>query len=195
MRFPSASILFLSLVTLGASAVAACGGGQPEATTPSTPSATPSGSASAAPATSGSAAAPATSASAAPAASGSAAAATPEAGAVWSKDMTKDQKVAFMKAHVVPRMSKVFQAADAKKYAEFGCKTCHGPQYKDPQVFLPKLQMKDGKITAFETKPQLAKFMAEKVTPEMAAAMGQKPYDPATKQGFGCGGCHTVEMK
>jgi hypothetical protein len=31
-------------------------------------------------------------------------------------------------------------------------------------------------------KPELAKFMAEKVVPEMAAAMDQPPYDPATKK-------------
>jgi hypothetical protein len=26
----------------------------------------------------------------------------------------------------------------------------------------------------------------------MANAMGAKPFDPATHQGFGCAGCHTV---
>jgi len=25
--------------------------------------------------------------------------------------------------------------------------------------------------------------------------MGLKPYDPATHEGFGCGGCHTIDMK
>ena len=195
MRSLSASVLFLSLVTLGASAVAACGGGQPEPTAPTTPSATPSSAPSAmpsaAPAASGSAAAPATSGSAAaPAASGSAA-----VPAAWGPGMTKDQQIAFMKAHVMPRMKPVFQGADAKKYADFCCKTCHGPQYKEPKDFLPKLTMKDGKITAFADKPAVSKFMAEKVVPEMAAAMGMKPYDPATHQGFGCAGCHAVEMK
>ena len=55
--------------------------------------------------------------------------------------------------------------------------------------------MKDGKITAFAEKSEVANFMATKVVPAMAAAMGEKPYDPATHQGFGCAGCHTVEMK
>lgn len=34
--------------------------------------------------------------------------------------------------------------------------------------------------------------MSEHVTPAMASAMGEKPCDPATHEGFGCGGCHKV---
>jgi hypothetical protein len=108
--------------------------------------------------------------------------------------LPKDQKVTFMSARVVPNMSKVFKTANADRYAQFGCKTCHGPEFKDPKEALPKLSMKDGKMTAFTEKPEVAKFMAEKVVPEMASAMGMKPYDPATHEGFGCGGCHTVVM-
>jgi hypothetical protein len=157
---------------------AACGGGQAEPVTPTTPSASASETSSAA---------PAASASAAPSASASAA----EAGPVWKDDMTKDQKVAYMKANIVPRMAKVFKEHDATKYAEFGCKTCHGPQHKAPKDFLPKLTMKGGNFD----KPEMAKWMHEKVVPEMAAAMGEKPYDPATKTGFGCMECHTIETK
>jgi hypothetical protein len=50
-------------------------------------------------------------------------------------------------------------------------------------------------MTAFAEKPQMAKFMAESVAPKMAAAMGLPPYDPQTHQGFGCGGCHAIDMK
>lgn len=100
-----------------------------------------------------------------------------------------------MKAHVVPRMSKVFQGADAARYADFGCVTCHGPKYQAPKDYLPRLTLKDGKLTAFADKPDVAKFMAEKVVPEMASIFGKPPYDPATKQGFGCMGCHGVDMK
>ena len=158
---------------------AACGGGQAEPVTPTTPSASASDSSTA----------PTASATA------SASATTDATGPVWKDDMTKDQQVAYMKANVAPRMGKVFQEHDAKKYAEFSCKTCHGPQYKVPKDFLPKLTMKGGELTAFKEKAEMSKFMHEKVVPEMAAAMGQKPYDPATKTGFGCMGCHTVEMK
>ncbi len=100
-----------------------------------------------------------------------------------------------MKKVVVPRMGKVFEGHDAARYDDFGCKTCHGPASADPHAFLPKLATKDGKITAFAEKPAVSKFMAESVVPAMAEAMGEPPYDPATGQGFGCGGCHTVEAK
>jgi hypothetical protein len=113
----------------------------------------------------------------------------------WSKDMTKDQQMAFMKKNILPAMGPVFQAHDATKYADFSCKTCHGPEYKNPHDYLPKLTMKDGKMTAFAEKPEIAKFMVESVSPKMADAMGLPHFDMKTHQGFGCGGCHTVEMK
>lgn len=113
----------------------------------------------------------------------------------WNDKLPMDQKAAFMKSHVVPRLGKVFQAKDPTHFADFGCKTCHGPSRKDPKEFLPHLAIKDGKLTAFADKPEVSKFMAEKVVPEMAATLGEPAYDPATHKGFGCGGCHTVDMK
>jgi hypothetical protein len=40
----------------------------------------------------------------------------------------------------------------------------------------------------------MVKFMHEKVVPDMAAVFGKPAYDPATKTGFGCGGCHKMNM-
>jgi hypothetical protein len=160
-------------------AAAACGGAS------SAPPAAPTTAGSAAPADGSSAAAPA------PAASTSAV----EAPSAWSTTMPKEAQIAFMKKNVAPRMAKVFQGADAKRYAEFGCKTCHGPDFKTPKDFLPHLSMKDGKMSAFADKPEVAKFMAEHVVPEMASALGEQPYNPQTKQGFGCHGCHEIDMK
>jgi hypothetical protein len=112
---------------------------------------------------------------------------------VWSADMPKEQKAAFMKARVVPTMKPVFQSQNPTRYAEFACKTCHGLEFKDPKAFLPTLTVKDGKITAFAEKPELAKFMEERVVPNMASAMGMPPFDPKTGQGFGCHNCHAFE--
>ncbi len=98
-----------------------------------------------------------------------------------------------MKANVAPKMGPIFQERDNAKYAQFGCKTCHGPG-KPPKEFLPHLTMKDGKLTAFAEKPEMAKFMMDTVTPAMVSALGAKPYDMQTHQGFGCGGCHTIDM-
>jgi hypothetical protein len=181
-----------SLVAVSALAVFAACGAPPVPEVPKAPEA-PSASVPAAPSGAPSAA-PSASSSAAPAAS-SAAPAKAELPAEWTEGMSKDQQVAFMKAKVMPKMGPAFQKHDGKRYAEFSCKTCHGPNYKEPKEFLPKLTMKGGKITAFADKPAVSKFMAEVVVPEMASAMGKKPYDPATHQGFGCAGCHTIEQK
>ena len=113
----------------------------------------------------------------------------------WSDSMSNDQKAAYMKSKVVPAMKPVFQEHDAKKYGGFNCKTCHGPAFKEPKYYLPHLTMKDGKLKEFADKPEMAKFMMDKVTPAMATALGMKPFDPQTHQGFGCGGCHTIDNK
>jgi hypothetical protein len=155
---------------LAAVALAACGGSQPAANAPGEPGAAPSGEAPAAEAPGG-------------------------AEMVWKDDMPTKDKAAFMKAKVVPAMSKTFQAYDAKKYADFGCKTCHGPAMKPkPSEFLPELHMKAGKLAEADTNPDIVKFMHEHVMPDMAGVFGKPPYDPATNSGFGCAGCHKMNM-
>jgi hypothetical protein len=172
------NLVSLTLVLLAA----ACGGGQPAPEAAPPPEPVPE-------------AAPPPEPGPAEAAPEEAAPAEPPAPAAWTPDLTKEQKAAFMKAHVAPRMAKVFQEANAEKYANFDCKTCHGPDFKLPKDHLPKLTMKKDKMTAFTEKPDVSKFMAEKVVPEMASILGMQPFDPKTKQGFGCMGCHTVEQK
>jgi cytochrome c551/c552 len=129
------------------------------------------------------------------AAPASSAATTDKPAAAWDPSWTKEQKMAFMKEHVIPAMTPVLQAYDAKEFAKVTCEACHGPKYVAPQKFLPKLTMKNGQITAFQDHPKDAKIMAEQFVPVMAKAMGMPAYDPATKQGFGCGGCHAIEVK
>lgn len=161
------SFFLPSLIVL---ALAGCGGAQPEPPqAPAAPTSTP----------------PTPTATAEPVG----------APAAWKDDLTKEQKMAFMKATIQPRMSKVFQGHDNAKYAQFGCKTCHGPNWESPKAFLPKLTFSGGKMTSPSGKDDVAKFMHEKVVPEMAAAFGKQPYDPKTNTGFGCGGCHAIEMK
>jgi hypothetical protein len=100
-----------------------------------------------------------------------------------------------MMTKVVPNVGKIFKEHDAKKYGQFGCATCHGGQkHEDPQKVLPKLTFSNGGFEKLsKSKPEMMKLMGEKVLPAMAAALGEKPYDPATKQGFGCNGCHAVD--
>jgi hypothetical protein len=133
-----------------------------------------------------------------PAVSGEPAAeAPPAAGAdmVWKDDMSTKDKAAFMKAKVMPEMGKVFKDHDATKYANFSCKTCHGADMKPkPVQALPELHMKDGKLVENDKMPEMVKFMHEEVAPKMAAVFGKEPYDPKTNSGFGCGGCHKMNM-
>ncbi|MFO0612599.1 MAG: hypothetical protein U0414_08435 [Polyangiaceae bacterium] len=134
--------------------------------------------------------------SATPATSGSSTASNPPAAQKWSDLKNDGDRAAFMSKAIVPAMKPVFSEFDAAKYGKFGCETCHGPQRKAPKDFLPKLTLKGGKeFVVSPDKAAVLKFMMEKVTPEMAKAMGEKPYDPATKTGFGCGGCHVIDMK
>lgn len=170
------SFIALTLVGSSLAIFAACGGGTPAANTPAPE---PSTSASAVE-------------SAAPVASAPAPVVAPAA--PWSDGWSMDQKVAFMKANVMPKMGPIFQAADAKKYGDFTCKTCHGPDNKEPKAFLPHLTLKGGKLTCFAEKPEVSKFMMEKIAPAMADALGEPHYDPKTQKGFGCGGCHTIDI-
>jgi hypothetical protein len=110
----------------------------------------------------------------------------------WDPNMTAEQKAEFMKQKVMPAMEPIFKAHEPSE--PFNCQTCHGPEFKLPKDFLPHLTFKDGNLTAFSEDPETAKFMAEKVTPAMASALGLPGFDPATQKGFGCGGCHTVDM-
>jgi cytochrome c553 len=131
--------------------------------------------------------------------SGAAPAETPAAadpGLLW-KDMDHDQRVRFMKSVVLPRMRTAFAKFDAEQYSEMKCVACHGDgakdkTYKMPNPKLPRLPTDEAgwkKLT--EAEPEAVKFMSEVVVPTMAGLLGEKPYDPATHQGFGCFRCHT----
>ena len=169
-----------------------CGGGQPPPAPPPAPSAAPSVSAapieSAAPTAS---AAPSASASAAP----SGPAAPPKEGDwdLW----THEQKLAYMKSTVMPKMGPLFHEQDAKTFAEPKCTLCHGSGAKDgsfkmPNPELPKLDLTPaGMKQMHDKKPAMVDFMSKKVLPTMADLLGEKPYDPKTQKGFGCLECHT----
>ncbi|MDF3069168.1 MAG: hypothetical protein K0R38_4769 [Polyangiaceae bacterium] len=157
----------LAIGLFAAAALVACGGSQPAPAGPAEAGATPSTES------------------------------TPEGGGdlVWKDDMPDKDKAIFMKKKVMPVMGKSFQEFDPKEFAEVSCKTCHGPQMKPhPVDFLPELTFKDGKLKEAEEHPEMAKFMHDKVVPQMAELFGKPVYDPATKQGFGCGGCHKINM-
>jgi len=110
-------------------------------------------------------------------------------------ELTQNEKLDVMKKTVVPTMKPLFQAQDPEKFKEFGCVTCHGPHAKSgkfdmPNPDLPKLNFADNLKVHKEKTPEMLTFMMEKVNPEMAKALNEAPYDPATGKGFGCKACH-----
>ena len=167
-------------------AAVACGGSDPAPQSPSAPG----------PAASSTAAPPpqATDSAPTPAPASSASAAPAVADSQPFDSLSDDKKAEVMMTKVVPNVGKLFKEHNPQKFEKFGCATCHGPQKKDdPRKVLPKLTFSNGGYEKLsKSKPEMMKFMAEKVLPTMAEALGEKPYDPATKQGFGCAGCHTL---
>lgn len=176
--------------------LAACGGSQPA---PETPSA--SAPDAAAPMTE----APAPAQSAAPAATAEVDAGAPvasvDAGPPAQKswaDMSHDERLALMKSTVMPKMKDAFQGFDAKDYADFSCKTCHGEGVKKgkfdmPNPKLPKLDAKAGFKKMKAKHPAAMKFMMETVAPNMASILGLPEWSQSNPTGFGCGNCHTME--
>jgi hypothetical protein len=112
--------------------------------------------------------------------------------------MNDDQKREHMKTVVLPKMKEDFGGFDAKKFGGMNCATCHGDgakagTFKMPNAKLPKLNPAGGFKKHMDKKPEMTKFMMEKVVPDMAKALDQQPYDPKTQTGFGCMSCHTME--
>jgi len=108
--------------------------------------------------------------------------------------LTHDEKVNYMKTKILPTMREAFQKFDAKQFAKFSCKTCHGkdPQktkYKMPNPELPKLDF--AALKAKKQKPKTAEFMGSTVNPEMAKMLNKPEHDEAHPDGFGCLACHT----
>jgi len=190
-RFSSSSLAFaLGMI------ITACGGSQPEPE-----AAPPAPTETAAPAPTETAPAPsATEAAPAPSASAAAPAEAPAEKKVAWKDMTEDQKKEVMKTVVYPAMKTEFQGFDSKRFADMTCMTCHGPGAKEgkftmPNPKLPKLDPKDGFAKYKKSKADILKFMMEHVAPDMAKLLDLEPYNPDTKQGFGCFNCHTMAGK
>ena len=105
-----------------------------------------------------------------------------------------------MKTVVMPKMAPLFKEFDGKKFAELTCASCHGPGAKEgkfemPNAKLGKLDPTNSFAKHMKKQEKITKFMMEKVSGEMAAALGVPAWNPETKEGFGCGGCHVVGGK
>ncbi len=122
--------------------------------------------------------------------------ATAAAAKPWD-ELSHGERLELMKKVVAPKLGADFKAFDAKRYENFSCVTCHGERIKNgdakmPNPDLPHLSYTDNFKKHMTEKPAVTKFMQEKVVPDMIEALHEKPYDPQTKEGFGCGECHIV---
>jgi len=125
---------------------------------------------------------------------GSAGSATPVLPDVPFEKLDHDQQIQFMKEVVVPTMGPLFQAHDPKEFAEFGCKTCHGPgaekgEFDMPNPGLPKLNFAD----MSKHKKEDLEWMGKVIKPQMAKLLKEPEYSAENPTGFGCGECHTIE--
>jgi hypothetical protein len=102
-----------------------------------------------------------------------------------------------MKSAVLPKMGALFHDFDATRYAEPKCVLCHGSAAKDgsfkmPNPELPKLDVSPAGFKAMSAKhAAVVEFMSKQVVVTTAQLLGEPPYDPKTKKGFGCLECHT----
>ena len=95
-------------------------------------------------------------------------------------------------------MRHLFQGWNAKSYGDFGCATCHGPDFEVVDFKMPNslyaLPEKDTIAGATEYDETTTKFMVEHVVPKLASLLGEKvgkPEDPA--HGVTCFTCHPHE--
>lgn len=123
----------------------------------------------------------------------------------WSA-MSPEQKSAYMRTTVLPRMKAVFMEFDPHRYPKMDCAPCHAPEaitrgwkmpnpdlLLDPSCLTGTPRSLYGSESAAKAMATMDRFMRERVQPEMAALLGRPPYDPATQKGFDCFGCHTPD--
>src|SRR5579864_3083792 len=115
------------------------------------------------------------------------------------KDQTHDERMVTMKKLVYPTMKDEFIRFDPKDFSDMTCATCHGPGARDktfkmPNPKLPKLPTTDAGFEKLKKEhSEIVQFMMNTVVPKMAAFLGERPYDPQTREGFGCFRCHPRE--
>jgi len=112
----------------------------------------------------------------------------------WT-EMNKDQRKAHMRHVVLPLAADVFQAWRPERYARVDCTLCHGDNahwedFQMPTSHLPRLSGALLLGPEFEKHPDTTRLKLDRLVPEMAAALGLKPFSIITRRGFGCYSCH-----
>ena len=118
--------------------------------------------------------------------------ATEEADADTDADTDTDTEEAgdFIYECVVPPMKATFQEYESKRFADFGCTTCHGKDaeangYAMPSVFALNWDWA-GQWSRSVIYVGDGSGLMEHVAGDMAEILGYDPYDNKTGEGFGC---------
>lgn len=120
------------------------------------------------------------------------------------KQMTFQQKKAYMKTAVTPTMKSIYQSFDATEFKSFTCATCHGQGGPDRKFKMPSndLHPLPNTAEAFQARmkvettwPKWTEFMSQKVVPTMGKLLDVAVFDPKNpvKGAFSCDNCHKLE--
>jgi hypothetical protein len=110
--------------------------------------------------------------------------------------MTWEERHDTMTFDVLPTVASMFQRFEGSSAPSMTCRTCHGADAETVGYAMPRgLPPLDPKNMPRADSPnreeaRIVKFMTDEVTPRMADLLGVDPYDPKTRTGFGCFGCH-----
>jgi hypothetical protein len=94
--------------------------------------------------------------------------------------LDRDQRATFMEQRVVPRMAPLFRTHDPKRYATFGCKTCHGDS-RDFTMPNPRLP-----LISERSDPRAVEWMMDTIQPAMSELIDHP---------FECTRCHVREPR
>ncbi|MBF0102554.1 MAG: hypothetical protein HQK77_16765 [Desulfobacterales bacterium] len=111
------------------------------------------------------------------------------------KEMNMDQRKAHMRNEVLPRAETVFRSWRPERFKQIDCTLCHGSGVKSddfnmPTDYLPRLSGKLLLGPEFANHPETTRLKLNKLVPEMADALGLKPFSVIFRTGFGCYSCH-----
>lgn len=114
----------------------------------------------------------------------------------WA-EMSDEDKGAWMRDEVLPRMTTMFQDFDGERYASVTCATCHGAgvgsgNFEMPTNDLPALPATGTpeQQAMVDQYTEMATFMFQGVLPAMQTLVGAEPYNEETQEGFSCYSCH-----
>lgn len=112
----------------------------------------------------------------------------------WA-EMDHDERMQHMGAVVMPRLQAVFEAHDAKRFADFGCVTCHGEGARDGSFEMPNPNLAELDAANLYRKhrqesPDMVKLMWKEVEPAMGEALAET-YGMGGAQ-VSCASCHVV---